>query len=582
MTPKLSAVLVAFMFVSSPAARALAQAAPPTPVEEPARAVAAPEAGAPAEKKKPARGPGLSLSPETPQAGGRVTSPAELPPVVAPEPSAEWKFEVTGYFRAPMRMSWGPAVTPETNTMGTTIDSGTQLRTPPMVPDANYIDWRYTNSLVAPWTELNFKYGNDRVKAQVQIASYNLTDPGYRRLESNLGINLAFIQMLWPEWFGREDLHMSLIVGGFTNRYGAAGRYDAGKYETYLFGRTHVAGATVNIAWDATDDWTFQVEGGGGAKLEPIPYYGAPGPANARTQLPMWEPYPGPRPQESGFVLHGHIGAVWKRQLILGLHLIDAFSNDNERSTAFTGAPFNTMCPATGLMACGRPSNDPLGKPRIMTYGADAKLLGGVFGDGYIGYSRLDARNALYLPDAIEVIHSFGGWQLHDNYFGTPGAIDPVQGKIDTVLFQYVFSFGQLFYHPAPFWGQGPDLIASVFGMYNHVDRPFNTASPTLDKLKFGTDLTYLPLDFLGVGFRADRVMPNLDDGDLNFFVFSPRLILRTAFVTHEQILIQYSRYWYETPAAGQGMFPYNQQVGAGNFPTGDRNAFQIAAIIWF
>ena len=43
--------------------------------------------------------------------------------------------------------------------------AGTQLRTPPLVPDANYIDWRYTNSFVAPWTELNFKYGNDRVKA---------------------------------------------------------------------------------------------------------------------------------------------------------------------------------------------------------------------------------------------------------------------------------------------------------------------------------------------------------------------------------------------------------------------------------
>ena len=76
-----------------------------------------------------------------------------------------------------------------------------------------------------------------------------------------------------------------------------------------------------------------------------------------------------------------------------------------------------------------------------------------------------------------------------------------------------------------------------------------------------------MPLDFMGVGFRADRVMPNLDNGDLDFSVFSPRLILRTAFVTHEQILFQYSRYWYETPAAGQGMFPYNQQVGRRHVP---------------
>ena len=144
-------------------------------------------------------------------------------------------------------MSWGPPTTQDPNGG----DPGTQLRTPPLVPDANYIDWRYTNSLVGPWTELNFKYGNDRVKAQVQIASYNLTDPGYRRLESNLGINQAFLQLLWPELGGNENLHLTATVGGFTNRYGAAGRYDAGKYETYLFGRTHVAGATVNVAWDA-------------------------------------------------------------------------------------------------------------------------------------------------------------------------------------------------------------------------------------------------------------------------------------------------------------------------------------------
>src|SRR6187551_2768970 len=128
-----------------PASPPPAAAAPP--IAEPPPPAAEAPAAAPAHDKKRGSSPGLSLAPDMPQAGGRVGSPAEPPPVVAPEPSAEWKFEVTGYFRAPMRMSWGPAVTPEMNAMGATIDSGTQLRTPPMVPDANYIDWRYTNSL---------------------------------------------------------------------------------------------------------------------------------------------------------------------------------------------------------------------------------------------------------------------------------------------------------------------------------------------------------------------------------------------------------------------------------------------------
>ena len=64
------------------------------------------------------------------------------------------------------------------------------------------------------------------------------------------------------------------------------------------------------------------------------------------------------------------------------------------------------------------------------------------------------------------------------------------------------------------------------------------------------------------------------------FQVLSPRLVFRTDFVTHEQILVQYSHYWYDGPAAS--MFPYNTQTGAGQIPGSDANAFQIAAIIWF
>ena len=595
----LSSSLLLSLASTLAAATAVAQTPSVTPAATPAPAAEAPPpasapAPAPAEKKPRAAGPGLSLSPETPQVGGRVTSPAEPPPVVAPEPSAEWKFEVTGYFRAPLRFSWGPATTspgidPNTGDPVPPSAAGTQLRTPPLVPDANYINWTYTNSFVAPWTELNFKYGNDRVKAQVQIASYNLTDPGYRRLEANLGINQAFITLLWPELGNNENLHLTLTVGGFTNRYGAAGRYDAGKYETYLFGRTHVAGATVNVAYDVNDDLTVQVEGGGGAKLEPIPYYGAPGSGTTdpRTHGTMWDPFPGPRPQESAFVAHAHLGAVLKRQWIFGAHFIDVFANDNERSTAFTEQTFNTACGAGNAASppavCGRPFDAP--RPRIMVYGADIKQLHQWIGDGYAGFSIVDARNAIYLGDAIEVIHSFGGWQLHDNYFGRPGATDTVTGKVYSFLFQYSLSLAQLLWHPQAFWGQGPDLVLTPYVMFNHVNIDNNAAGTDAtfdqkDKLKFGVEATYMALDWLGAGFRFDSVRPDLDDKTQNFSVFSPRLIFRTAFVTHEQIMIQYSRYF--TGENVRGQFPYNQQPGAGGLTSTDKNAAQIAAIIWF
>jgi len=79
-----------------------------------------------------------------------------------------------------------------------------------------------------------------------------------------------------------------------------------------------------------------------------------------------------------------------------------------------------------------------------------------------------------------------------------------------------------------------------------------------------------------------------LDNSAQSFTVISPRLIFRTAFVTHEQILLQYSHYWVGREVEGQ--FPYNSQPGGGMFsPTPvngftavDKNAAQIAAIIWF
>jgi hypothetical protein len=518
---------------------------------------AAPPPAEPAAPQAPRKtGPSLSLAPEAPQVGGLIVAPGENPEPEQPKTS-EWKFDVTGYFRAPMRMSFGPATSPDPNG-GSPSMLGTQLRTPPLVPDANYIDWRYTNSLVAPWSELNFHYGNDRAKATIQLASYNITDAGYRRVEANLGVNQAFLTLNFPNIIS-ENGRLTLTVGAFTNRYGAAGRYDAGKYETYLFGRTHVAGETLAFEYEA-GDWTFAAEDGFGAKLEPIPWITPNGPGQP------WDPYQGPLPQESTFVHHAHVGAVFKKMLLIGAHYIDVFANDLERAGSYGGTPYT-----------GRPSTEP--RPNITITGADVKFLNGFYGDGYLGYSHLSARNAVYLADAIEVLHSFGGWQLHDNYFGTPGGMEQTTGTIDTVLFQYVFSFGQFFHRPKPFWGDGPDLVASVFGMYNKVEAPLTPAF-SHGRLKGGAELTYLPLAWLGLGGRFDEVQPNLDDSTQSFAVISPRVILRTAFVTHEQVLIQYSRYFYNANA-GHSSYPYSVQPGAAMLGA-DANALQIAAIIWF
>jgi len=549
----LSSTLVSLpAFAQTPApAAAAAPAATPSVEATPTAGEAAPPA--PAEPKKKGGGPSLSLDPHAPQQGGLIISPTEVNPVEEPEPTAEWKFDVSGYVRAPLRMSWGPPTSQDLNaTSGSGYDAGTQWRTPAMVPDGNYVDWRYTNSMVGPWTELNFHYGNSRAKLTVQIASYNITDSGYRRLESQLGINQAFVTVNFPELWN-DDSRLILNIGGFTNRYGAAGRYDGGKYETYLFARTHVVGETATVEQDV-GNWTFALEEGFGGKIEPTPWYGAPGESTAQLPvIPIWDPYPGPVAQESTFVYHGHIGAVFKKQLLLGVHYIHVFANDNERAGSYN----NTMMGYGGRPTVGPGSE----KPFITIYGGDLKLLSSGFGDAYLGYAHLQAQNVMYLQDAVETLHSYGGVQLHDNFFGNPGMNETATGSIDTVEFQYVLSLGGLMRYPQAFWGDGPDLIASVFGMFNYVRSPNNVNYDKIKKLKYGGDLTYLPLPWFGIGGRFDKVEINMDDSDSAFAFFSPRLIFKTAFVTHEQIILQYSRYFYG-PTAATSQFPYNYIPG--------------------
>jgi hypothetical protein len=235
-------------------------------------------------------------------------------------------------------------------------------------------------------------------------------------------------------------------------------------------------------------------------------------------------------------------------------------------------------------------------KASMMITGGEARLNGGALGDGYLGVSYIDAKNINALADAVEVLHSFGGWQFKQNFFGV--TFDPhtgtylgpqnESGKVTTISAQYTFSFGALARYPAAFWGDGPDLTATLFGMFTIVDSkaPVEAGplAPMWDmstkKLKFGADVMYTPLNWFGIGGRWDTVQPDLDGkiaggGDhLNFHVFSPRAVFRTAFVTHEAITLMYQHYFLGE--AAYPIFPYQW------LPKADSNVLSIAGTMWW
>jgi hypothetical protein len=569
----------------------------------------------------------LGLPPSTPQLAGGTNLTTKEAEALTPSTSGgsdEWKFDFHGYMRAPLRVSFGPptplsypslanpmpvgSYTPDIHNPPP-VPAGTEWHSPPRVPGSNYTNWEYTNTVPGPWAQLNFSYGNSRAMMTVIVDAYNQTDGSYRLVQAQQGIDQAFLTLNFPD-FIPDYVSLTWNIGSFQNRYGTAGKYDGGMYETYLFGRTHISGETMTFTdnnVDAAGNWSLVVEHGFGAKIDVIPYTnnqnyqiyqipigsGATSSPYTSDRSPDYLPYAGPVPQGSTFVHHLHAGAKYQKLWTFGAHYLFTWTpDDNWHPINSTLQNVSDMVP--------RAQGPTQGSMQIT--GAEVRLSGGVFGDGYLGYSHIDARNINALADSIEVLHSYGGYQFKQNYFGK--TFDPHSGvyqgpenetgKLDNIMLQYSFSFGSYARYPEDFWGDGPDLVLTAFGLLTIVD---SKAPPqaggalnlpwdmSTKKLKYGFDALYTPYANLGVGARFDVVQPDLDGAyarttgvaggkDLNFEVLNLRAVIKTAFVTHETVTLRFAHYFLGKEALPP--YPYNW------VPKADENLVSLDAAMWW
>jgi hypothetical protein len=414
-------------------------------------------------------------------------------------------------------------------------------------------------------------------------------------LQDQLGVDRAFLTLNFPDALGDMG-KLTLNVGVFSNRYGAMGKYDAGAYETYLIGRTRIAGITPTVDLDVADDLKLVIEGGIGAKMDVQQWKKYP--------YTSWEPYPGKAQMGTTLLAHGHVGAIFSNMLTATAHLMYTWTMDDMRVRLNGMNEVDGVSPEDNTWDGTKAINAKNGSMRII--GLDLKLDGGWMGDGYIGFSSIKSKNAHVLQDTVEVLHSQGGWQFCNNYLGDKG-----NGTVNNLGFQYTFSLAAFMMRPQAWWGQGADLTVQVFGIYTWItgtgDVPGDTwfagitGSDGLGakKLKVGTTVLYTPLPWISGGLRVDSVQPNLDNSTHTFTVFSPRIILRTEFVTHEMITFQYQYYnygsWYNkdhngipggqitTGMARPGLpYPYGQAGNLWNSGQADKHTFTIAASMWW
>lgn len=460
--------------------------AQPVPVAAPAAPVAAP----------PAQGGGMSGGPS----GGMFGSPGQPPQGAAAAGAGEWHAEYHGYFRAPLLIGIGTRDTPAAGQSKTTFHR-------PVVPDDQYLSWSYSGHQARDWAEAYFSYGNNWVKGTIGLLAFNFTDAAWANGTAQFGIGQGYVTL--NSDLGYQNVRLEAKVGSFWAKYGMAGKYDGGKYDTFVFGRTHVMGGTVRMEVDVGKLTLWGEEGFGGKQPTPSIYN------NAKFTL----------------LQHLHAGASYDKLIDVSLHHLHSWAQEEDRD----GAPVQ-----------GAPDGS------LAVVGADVRIRGNMYGELYAGFSHIDAKAAGTIAPAIEVLHSFGGGEftqgVTSNYLDGPTKASNGNGSVDTLSLQYDFSVANLLENlkkpGSHFWGDGRDLTISLFSMMNWV----SSDDPDIDgimKLKYGADLAFAAMPWLSIGARFDRLQPNSKVPEQSFGVLSPRIVFRSQWVTHEEIMLQYSRYFY-------------------------------------
>jgi hypothetical protein len=173
-------------------------------------------------------------------------------------------------------------------------------------------------------------------------------------------------------------------------------------------------------------------------------------------------------------------------------------------------------------------------------YGADLRMMNTWFGDFAISASYADAKYAQLLT-GLNYFGSFSGEQLTKRFLGPQGG---GTGKMVVGGAEYMLSWGRLLRYPQAFDGNAPDLITSVFADVASIESRDPDANGK--KLyKFGAEVTYRFFPWLAASLRGDHVAPNSKDLQESFEVISPKLVFKTDWLSHEQVTLAYSKWFY-------------------------------------
>jgi hypothetical protein len=473
----------------------------------------------------------LGLAPGTPQVGAL---PGGVTPAYGQRTADEgdWRFDFHGFLTMPLRAGMNTRAGAATTEQHLDV-----LHAPPVVPD--YRDsFTYTSVVPQPYVQLNFSYGNSVVTGNVIILARTATTAAsfYNPPEQS-GISDAFLTFRLPNV--ARHLHVEANVGALTNRYGVMGEYDEGRYGTPVIARVNGVGENI-IAKIGVGNAVLALEQGLQGQFDKFP----------NDVLPAgWNGFGNPN-AGSGFVSHLHAGLGYLSTATVGLHYLQAWTQDDRASQSFV----------------------PDGKLRVI--GADVRLTTGNLGHLYVVATQARADHVESVGRILELTNTGSGLGLIDNYLGPQSG---GTGTLTTVAAQYDVSVKSILEYPEVFTGASRDLVLSAFGMQTRV----TSLDPAFDgvvKTKLGGEAAGSILSWLAASVRFDRVMPNAADATQSFSIISPRLIFRSKWQAHDQVVLQYSRFIYGSGVIVRSGYPAVPDPGI----SPDRDVLSLSGSMWW
>jgi len=363
---------------------------------------------------------------------------------------------------------------------------------------------------------MTFEYGNNTVTSHVKLTTWKPAGAvDWTAVGSQNFVDEAYLTY---QAITGGPLRLQMTAGAFRNIYGGLGQYSVGQYNAAIIGMPNGIGETLTAQYDLDETYTLHFEDGIMGRLGKAPATDVPTADNggANPALP------------SSWVHHAHVGLVRKGEIpfVLGLHYIRNWAQD-ERSQV--DVPNYYWIDTTH-----RPA------PEMNVFGVDLRMLDNWLGNFAVAASYADAKDAELLT-GMNFFGAYTGEQMTKRFLGPRGG---GTAKMAIAGFEYALGWARFLQHPLPASGAGPDLTTSIFADAASV----SSRDPDFDgrvMYKFGAEVTYRFFSWLAISGRADHVVPNSKDMAETFNVISPKVIFKSNWLSHEQVTLSYTRWFY-------------------------------------